>query len=913
MKSLRWFCVLLLMAAFIVPVSHAAVVINELYYDPPSTDLTHEFIELYNNGASAVDLSGWMIEWGGTDFTYATTAIPSGTMIQSGDFLLIGGSMTQSDFGVIPDIVNDLLTFQNGGAESDGVRITNGSGYYDTILYDSPNTNNLPGDDANPGAELCPDVAGGHSLERAVTGVDNNLAADWVDRTVPTPTRSSTAPGNNPPVLSGTAYDPHIVLSTDQVNVISRASDDYGLASVNIRYQVNGGGYGRFTVQMFDDGSHGDGAAGDSIFGGYIPSYDPDTDINFYVEATDDSGAVTTDPAGGPAAPLSYTVTDLTLQNIAAVKAIDANGYPLLQDVLVMVRGLVEASNQFGYTGPAYIRDATGGVAIYGSSVSTSGIAIGDSITVMGWINGYSGLIEISPQPVIATVPRIIIENSGNTVDPLVVTIPSIGESTEGLLLRVNGGHFVQTGNFGIGNYQYAVGTDTVEIYIDNGVVSVIGTPIPIGDCDIIGCLGQYDTSPPLFEGYEILPRFIADVVTFGNQPPAVGNTVRDPVIPTPDDTVWITSRVYDDHSLVSVSLFYQVNGGGWFRTQVSMLDDGLHHDGAAGDSIYGASIPPYMANDVVDYYVSATDDSAAVTTDPAGAPGSHFSYTVLGGAVITPISYIRVNNVNGVPVRLDSMFTYRALVTCAAQLGSSGPAYIQDATGGVAFFDPTVVSSGIAIGDSIELTAWVGFYNGLTELVDDPVSGTDPIITIMSSGNTVTPMVLTIAAFGESNEGQLIRINGGHFVESGTFASTTYHLVVGTDTLDFYIDSSTNIVGNAIPTGNVDVIGCAGQFDATSPYLSGYQLTPRMFSDIMPSTALPAVDDLLISISGSNVILNWTDVVGAADYKVYSSSTPTGPWTVLAPSTSGGTSYTHVGGAAAPASKRFYYVTATD
>lgn len=913
MRSFRWLCAMLLMTAIWVPMTQGAVVINELYYDAPSTDDNHEFIELYNNGAASVDLSGWVIEWAGTSFPTGSYAIPPGTTIQPADYLLIGGSLVQSDFGVIPDLIT-MFIFQNGGAESDGVRITNGSGYFDTILYDSPNTNLLPGDDANPGAELCPDVVSGHSLERVTVGVDNNLASDWVDRITPTPTRSSTLPGNNPPVLTQTTWYPNIVSRIDQVNVTSRAYDDYALVSINIRYQVNGGGYGRFTVPMLDDGLHGDGAAGDSVYGGYIPTYDPGTDIDLYVEATDDSGAVSTFPAGGSSDPISYTVYNLPLSTIASVKIIDANGSPILLDTLVMVKGLVEAANQFGTTGPAYIRDATGGIAVYGPSVTARGIAIGDSVRVMGWIFGYNGLIEISPSPGGGTTPPVfLILNRGNTVTPQVVTIPQVGESTEGLLLRINGGHFVQTGSFAIGNYDFVVGTDSLQVYIDNAVTTVIGTAIPAGTCDIAGCLGQYDTVLPLFEGYEILPRFIADVITIGNQPPAVGTTLRLPLFPTPSDTVWVTSRAYDDHGLASVTLYYQVNGGGWFRTQVIMLDDGLHHEGAAGDSVFGAWIPPRQLSDVVDFYVSALDDSSAITTDPIGAPGNHYTYTVSSGPHVTPISYVRANNVSGVPIRLDSLFVVRALVTCAGQLGTSGPAYVQDANGGVAFFDPTVASSGIAIGDSIELTSWVGFYNGLTEMVDEPVSGYDPIITILSSGNMVTPTPVTLPTFGESFEGRLVRVDGGQFVEAGSFVgSTTYHYVVGTDTLDIYIDSSTDIVGNVIPVGSIGVIGCAGQFDASSPYSEGYQLTPRMFSDFVTS-ALQPVDDLVIRISGSNVVLTWTDVVGAADYKVYYSSAATGPWVVLATSTSGNTTYTHVGGAAAPTSIRFYYVTAND
>jgi len=51
------------------------LVINEVMFDPPSDQLDGEFIELYNRGGSAVDVSGWRFV-DGTDFTIPP-ALPS--------------------------------------------------------------------------------------------------------------------------------------------------------------------------------------------------------------------------------------------------------------------------------------------------------------------------------------------------------------------------------------------------------------------------------------------------------------------------------------------------------------------------------------------------------------------------------------------------------------------------------------------------------------------------------------------------------------------------------------------------------------------------------------------------------------------------------------------------------------------
>ena len=71
----------------------AAIIINEVVYDDGGTD-DREFVELYNNGASAVDISGWVVRNSDTvaapgdnnaDFT-----IPATTSLAAGDYYVIG-------------------------------------------------------------------------------------------------------------------------------------------------------------------------------------------------------------------------------------------------------------------------------------------------------------------------------------------------------------------------------------------------------------------------------------------------------------------------------------------------------------------------------------------------------------------------------------------------------------------------------------------------------------------------------------------------------------------------------------------------------------------------------------------------------------------------------------------------------
>ena len=58
------------------------------------------------------------------------------------------------------------------------------------------------------------------------------------------------------------------------------------------------------------------------------------------------------------------------------------------------------------------------------------------------------------------------------------------------------------------------------------------------------------------------------------------------------------------------------------------MYDDGQHHDGVAGDSVFGAEIPAEPTGTAVCYHIIATDNTGQVSVDPATTP-YYYSYTV--------------------------------------------------------------------------------------------------------------------------------------------------------------------------------------------------------------------------------------------------------------------------------------------
>jgi Tfp pilus assembly protein PilE len=88
------------------------VVINEIMYNPTGTDTTKEWVEVYNSGATAVDLAGWTI-WTGSQTTEDTLIShpqfgDGSTTIPAGGYAVITANTTT--------VYTELIT--NGGFES---------------------------------------------------------------------------------------------------------------------------------------------------------------------------------------------------------------------------------------------------------------------------------------------------------------------------------------------------------------------------------------------------------------------------------------------------------------------------------------------------------------------------------------------------------------------------------------------------------------------------------------------------------------------------------------------------------------------------------------------------------------------------------------------------------------------------
>ncbi|HND33402.1 MAG TPA: lamin tail domain-containing protein, partial [Myxococcota bacterium] len=183
------------MVLLLLPSLLAAPRISELLYDPSGADHDQEWVEICNAGPNAINLSGYVLQMGGTSwksiFTIGTVAD-----MAPGDYVLVGGPLAA--VGYAGSFTDDI---QNGGSDVDGVRLIDGSAVVlDTVLFGGSSNGNSLLDDSGSSdpARAATSASNGKSLGRdsACTDTDNS-AVDFRVYTSPTPAMANVAIGDS--------------------------------------------------------------------------------------------------------------------------------------------------------------------------------------------------------------------------------------------------------------------------------------------------------------------------------------------------------------------------------------------------------------------------------------------------------------------------------------------------------------------------------------------------------------------------------------------------------------------------------------------------------------------------------------------------------------------------------------------
>ncbi|MEM6344983.1 MAG: Calx-beta domain-containing protein [Bacteroidota bacterium] len=809
------------------------IVITEISYNNPSTD-DYEYLELYNNSAASVDLSGW-------DFTQGITyTFPAGVTINAGEYLLLS-----------IDSVNFFNTFGIASREWTSGSLSNGG--EDIILVDNMGMgiDTVDYDDFSPWPRIADGL--GPSLILCDVNADNNDVTNWSFSSNPTGViHGESMLFGSPGMANGPCATAPTVFLVDVV-----ITENEGVGSVDVDLvMANVGATDTMTVDLaLGTGSTATAGVdftfstttvglGPNGVGGFtfetvsIPIID-DTDVEM-----DETIVLTLTNAtlGGVIAAtgdLVVTITDnetpLPLYPIGLISD-DANGDGEADSLNVecRIQGIVHGIDLQGGSNIQFtIIDSTGGIGLFSSNDYGYTVQEGDEVLIEGSVSQFSGLAQMDPD-------TIQVISTGNTpFTPLVVT--ALDESTESELVTLECVSMIDPSQWptsagGSVNIDVTNGIDTFTVRIDNDV-DINGTPAPsTTQFNVTGIGGQFDSSSPFNDGYQLLPRYMADIV----EKPDSNSTVNFAPIS-------LTASEADG----SISFDISLANAGADTVAVDVSLDVANSTATAGaDFSWTDTTIVFPANATMPISLSLTliDDSDVEATESIVLNLANATNTVLGDSVLTiniedndyPIYPIGVINSDGdgdgLPDSLGVSCQIQGIVYGIDLQGGSNIQFtIIDSTGGVSLFSTNDYGYTVTEGDEVIIQGEVEHFNGLGQM------GPDTIIFVSSGNPLIAPMPTTV--LDESTESELVVLECVELVDPSAWpsmsgGSVNLEVTNGTDTLTVRIDSDTDLNGSPAPTTYFDLVGIGGQFDSSDPRTSGYQLLPRYLADVIETPA---------------------------------------------------------------------------
>jgi|GEM_PF-401501 hypothetical protein len=486
---------LLIIVFFIIP-SQAQVVISQVYGGGGNSGatLTHDFVELFNKGTSAVDISAWSVQYASSaGTTWSVTAIPAATSIAPGKYFLIklaggatGMALPTPDLDITSSPANlsgtnGKVALVNNSTALTGSTLTAGS-YVDLVGYGSAS--------AFEGTAAVAVLSNSTAAIRLNGGcTDNNQNSTDFSTGTPTPKNSTTATNtcSTSPSLAiaspvgGTIYSPITATANVALSISNFVVGNPGAGiDGHIHYTVNGGS----VVMKYDTTP--------IALTGLTPG-----NYTVFVELVNNSHAPLS-PAVN--ATVTFTIASYNVvANLAALRAdVIANGagkyYQISSNPVITYKR--NTRNQ------KYIQDASAAIVIDDATtapgVITTAMNVGDAISgLKGQSLLFNGLLELTP------IENATVASSGNTVSPQVVTIADVVaniENYESKLVQINGVTFDATATNFAANTNTPLTGPTASVFrtvFSATEVDYISQPIPTTPRNIVVFPGENTVSVP--------------------------------------------------------------------------------------------------------------------------------------------------------------------------------------------------------------------------------------------------------------------------------------------------------------------------------------------------------------------------------------------------------------------------------
>ncbi len=733
------------------------LVVSELYGGGGNSgsSWTNDFIELYNPTDTAISVTGWSVQYASASGTSYQVTPLSGFVPAKGFYLVQeaqGSGGTQSL--PTPDAIGTIAMSGTSGKVALASKATAISGISDAAVVDfvgygtatlyegtaaAPILSNTTSAERKATASSSAASLGPGGLEElAGNGLDtDNNNSDFVAQSAITP-QSSLGP-REPPVPplagSGTAsVEPRFVSTFSPINVRLALFPDTSADITKLRLtipslftwsqsasDVSVDGPGSPAAQVDADTITVTGfvaTALDSVILQIQNLSAPDTTVGLALQIETAAGIDST----APIASAPVLVLTGSARPIAELRQNDVNGIPLLLNEYVTVRGIVTVAGQF--QGPAYLQDVSGGLAVFDIGFE-SAVAIGDEVTITGWIDQFRGLTELRD------VLLHEVHSGANNVQPLELTANAIAmdgaggtEQYEGALVRLNqvvltaldGTTQVSTWD-GSGSGQNYLLTDqsgSVQIRVDNNV-DFVGAAAPQGPFDVIGVVSQFVVNPPYVGGYQLMPRWRSDILSSG---PIIAESPREIDITSHSlRIIWTTVNPGTSGLRFGKTPAFEV---GTVEDSAQTLSHSLLMDGLESATVY------YVEAFSADTSDTSTAGTIIVSTASEGSTGDlrvYFNKSIDASASSGEIALGGQNLVDRVVGRIDS--AQHSIDVCLYSLsGTPGPgdtvadALIRAHTRGV---------SVRAIGekDNQSTAPWTKLKNAGIPVIDD---GFDPV-----------------------------------------------------------------------------------------------------------------------------------------------------------------------------------------
>lgn len=183
---MRLLSLLLITLAFTATHARADLILTEVYYDHSGADEGYEWVELANTGPGPVDLAGYQLGNGGTDYSYSV--VPLEGVVEACETFVVGFTSVPENGSPVFDQVFDFSPdFQNSGSSPDGVALFAPGANpavdcpIDAVIYGSSPNNNLVDETCTLAAPDVADVSAGSSVERS------SASGDWIAQPSPDP------------------------------------------------------------------------------------------------------------------------------------------------------------------------------------------------------------------------------------------------------------------------------------------------------------------------------------------------------------------------------------------------------------------------------------------------------------------------------------------------------------------------------------------------------------------------------------------------------------------------------------------------------------------------------------------------------------------------------------------------------